>query len=270
MNVEAFDSVAENYDAEFTETALGVELRQIVWRRLEEAFKPGSHVLELNCGTGEDAIWLARRGVRVLATDVAPAMLERARQKAAAEGLSGGIEFKRLDLADPTPAWPECQFDGALSNFGGLNCVRDLRSVSRFLSRSIRAGGLFVAIVMGRSCAWEILWHMLRVEPRRAFRRFSSDGVDATVGGARVRVWYPSLAHLRTSFAPDFVPKGIRGLGVFLPPSYLRDAVQSRFRLMRSLIRLETMAGSARPLRHLADHVLIEFERTQSALGARG
>ena len=55
--------------AVFTESRLGELLRQAVWRRLDDVFRPGDRVLELDCGTGEDAVHLARRGVRVLATD---------------------------------------------------------------------------------------------------------------------------------------------------------------------------------------------------------
>ena len=61
-------------------------------------FQPGDQVLELGCGTGEDAIWLAKRGVRVLATDGSPAMLEATARKAQAEGVSELIETRRLDF----------------------------------------------------------------------------------------------------------------------------------------------------------------------------
>src|SRR6266849_7578758 len=91
-----FDALAEGYDAGFSQGTLGTLLRQAVWRRLDACFAPGAAVLELNCGTAEDALHLARRGVRVLATDVSSGMLERARAKLAASGLAGAIELRRL------------------------------------------------------------------------------------------------------------------------------------------------------------------------------
>ena len=51
-----------------------------------DPLKAGERVLELNCGTGEDAVHLARRGVRVLATDNSPRMLAAARSKIARAG----------------------------------------------------------------------------------------------------------------------------------------------------------------------------------------
>ena len=44
-------------------------LRGRVWQTLERTFTPGQHILELACGTGEDALWLAQRGIQVTATD---------------------------------------------------------------------------------------------------------------------------------------------------------------------------------------------------------
>ncbi|HEY1015278.1 MAG TPA: methyltransferase domain-containing protein, partial [Herpetosiphonaceae bacterium] len=88
----AFDTVAERYDGDFTSRRLGGWLRAAVWRRLGAAFRPGDRALELGCGTGEDALWLARRGVAVTATDVSPGMLRVAAAKARAAGLADRIE----------------------------------------------------------------------------------------------------------------------------------------------------------------------------------
>ena len=61
MNLVApFDGMAADYDRAFTASAVGKLMRSAVQRRLDVAFKPGERVLELNCGTGEDAIYLAR------------------------------------------------------------------------------------------------------------------------------------------------------------------------------------------------------------------
>src|SRR5687768_4202797 len=78
-----FDAMAADYDRSFSDSLIGTLMRRAVWRRLDAYFCPGDRVLELNCGTGEDAIYLGRRGVRVLATDIAPAMLDVARGKVA-------------------------------------------------------------------------------------------------------------------------------------------------------------------------------------------
>ena len=78
-----FDEAAATYDSDFAGTTAGVWLRESVWSRLTPFIKPGMHVLDLGCGTGEDALWLARNACRVTAADGSPAMLERVAAKAA-------------------------------------------------------------------------------------------------------------------------------------------------------------------------------------------
>src|SRR5258707_15051403 len=95
---EAFDHIGARYDAEFTNTDLSRWFRERVWERLAVLFKPGDTALELGCGTGEGAIWLAKRGGHVLASDGSEAMLGETRRKAKAERLETKIETRLLDL----------------------------------------------------------------------------------------------------------------------------------------------------------------------------
>ena len=101
--------------------------------QLAAAFGPGDHVLELGCGTGEDALWLARHGVRVTATDVSQTMLAVAQRKAAAANLTDLIDFAAIDLASlpSTSSFiihrHRSPFSAAFSNFGPLNCLPDRR-----------------------------------------------------------------------------------------------------------------------------------------------
>jgi ubiquinone/menaquinone biosynthesis C-methylase UbiE len=76
----AFDSLAPTYDQDFTASRVARYLRGRVHARLSRHFHAGDHVLELGCGTGEDALYLASQGIHVTATD-ARQMLEMARAK---------------------------------------------------------------------------------------------------------------------------------------------------------------------------------------------
>src|SRR5690348_10540712 len=97
MNVESpFDALAADYDRAFTTSTIGRHMRAAVWRRLDAVFRPGDRVLELSCGTGEDALYLARKGVRVVATDSSPRMLEKARAKVAQAGLMDLVNVEQL------------------------------------------------------------------------------------------------------------------------------------------------------------------------------
>ena len=255
-----FDGAASDYDRQFTDTLLGRWLRAAVWERLSERFRPGMRVLELGCGTGEDAIWLARRGIRVTATDASPAMLDVARAKAASAGVAAELlAFGVIDLA----CLPEAAgvFDGALSDFGAVNCIASYDGLASWLAACIRPGGQVILVVMGPTCLWETAWHLVHLDARGAFRRLHRAGVDAQLAGKTVHVWYPSGSCLRKAFSPWFSMRGIRGVGVFLPPSYLAAVVERWPRLFAFLRRLDSRFAGTWPFPELGDHYLIELER---------
>ncbi|MFQ5593399.1 MAG: class I SAM-dependent methyltransferase [Anaerolineae bacterium] len=288
---QPFDRVAGDYDATFTASRLGRWLREAVWEWLEASFQPGDHVLELGCGTGEDAVWLAQGGVQVLATDASPAMLEVAQRKAEAIGVAEQLSFAQLDLLDigywvldikapsqhatpntqylipntqypiPNIQYPISNFDGAYSNFGALNCVPDRRPIAEVLAQWVRPGGRVVLVVMGPLCPWEVVWHLAHGEAWTAFRRFRS-GIEAHAGeNATVRVWYPSPRRLRAEFAPHFRHLETAGIGALLPPSYLSHLVDRWPRLFERLAMLDRRLGRVFPWTWLNDHYLSVFER---------
>lgn len=229
--------------------------------QLAAAFRPGDHVLELGCGTGEDALWLARRGVRVTASDVSQAMLAVAQRKAAAAGLTHLIDFAAIDLAAPALSIGNCQLAGAFSNFGALNCLPDRRPLAQALAHWLRPGSRVVLVVMGPACPWEIGWHLLHGQPRTALRRFR-DGAEAHIGdGATVRVWYPSPRTLAAEFAPYFAVRDLLGIGALLPPSYLSHLVERWPAAFGALAQAEQRLARTWPWTWLNDHYLLMLER---------
>ena len=66
---------------------VNVRLAEVV-----ESREPGD-ALDLGCGEGADAMWLAERGWHVVAVDISQVALQRAGAEADARGLSGRIEF---------------------------------------------------------------------------------------------------------------------------------------------------------------------------------
>lgn len=152
MNQPAFDSLTPTYDDSFTHTAIGRYLREQVHARLDRRFHADDHVLELGCGTGEDALYLASRGVRVTATDVSDAMLNAARAKTAGNPL---VSVDKLDLRK-LPQDASANFDGVYSNFGPLNCLDDWQPLAAWLAQRIRPGGIagFSLLCLGAAVAW--------------------------------------------------------------------------------------------------------------------
>lgn len=250
MDQAPFDAAAADYDHIFTRTLLGRLLREAVHLEIAGTFQAGDRILELGCGTGEDALWLAHRGVAVRAVDQSAAMIRLARAKTA--GLD--ISFSVVDLN--RDVLPREEVDGVFSNFGALNCVRDRFLLGRRLARVVRTGGRMVFVVMGRYCPWEWFWFLARGDARRAFRRL--DGMTRTEG---LDVFYPMPVDLDAEFAPYFRRTRHVGVGVLLPPTFAAGWIEQHPSAARVLSRLEHAVRRHYPATHLADHYLVEFER---------
>lgn len=267
----AFDAVAADYDTQFTHSILGRWLRPRVWARLATYFTAGQHVLELSCGTGEDAVWLAGRGVRVTATDGSAAMIAVTEAKVQAAGLEALVDAQQVSLQEVIGGYfthenprlsassaSRSLFDGAFSNFGGLNTIPEWRPLAQALAAVVRPGGYLVLVPMGPVCPWEMAWYGLHGRLRTAFRRLSKQAI-ATIGGTTIPVSYPAAGRLRRDFAPWFRHCHTESLGFWLPPTYLEHLVQRWPGLFGRLNRLDRAAAGF--LRGWGDHYLTVFER---------
>ncbi len=270
----AFDDLANDYDRTFSHRTLGRWLRQSVHSRLR-AYTAGDRVIELGCGTGEDALWLAQRGVRVVAIDASAAMLSVAERKLRSAGLADRVRLQQVDLnAPPTdlqralagdePVNNEL-FDGCLSNFGALNCVGARPALAGAVASVMRPGARLTVVVMGPVCPWEIASFTLRGRLPSACRR-RRGRARAPIGDHTVVVDYPTPRRLRRELTPWFRALGTRGIGVLLPPSQLAHLVERRTAAFERLRRWEERIAHLRPAAWLSDHYLLEMERRDDEL----
>jgi SAM-dependent methyltransferase len=253
--VTAFDALAKSYDTVFTDSVLGRLYRDATWRWLDGAFEPGQHVLEIGCGTGEDAIHLARRGVRVVATDPSPVMVETTRAKADAAGLAGMVTALQVD-ADHIHELVG-KFDGAFSSFGAFNLVPQLAPVAERLAERLRPRAHLVLGIMGPVVPWEWAWYLLRGQPSKAFRRLRRGGVEWR--GVPVR--YPTIGRVRRVFNQKFRMIRAGAIGALVPPPYAEAWAVRHPRVTRTLERWERSVETVPPLPWLADHYQVEFSR---------
>ncbi len=96
----------------------------------------GMNVLDVACGTGNTALPAARKGARVTGVDIAPNLLEQARQRASAEGLK--VNFDEGDAEDLP--YLDAQYDLVVSMFGAMFAPRPEQVVAE-LARVCRPGG---------------------------------------------------------------------------------------------------------------------------------
>ena len=113
-------------------------LLQLVAEELVEVVDvmPGERVLDVACGTGNVAVAAARRFAEVVGVDFVPELLQRGRQRAAAESLE--IDFREGDV-EALPV-EDASFDVVLSTFGVM-FAPDQRKAAAELLRVCRPGG---------------------------------------------------------------------------------------------------------------------------------
>lgn len=258
----AFDAMAPDFDARFGRWSSVAAQRRAVRAILLHEFPAGGKILELGCGTGEDAAFLTSHGFRLFLTDPSPRMVEIARAKIessgghaeilAAEELS--VFASRHFLGEREP------FDGAFSNFAPLNCVADLASVARGLARLLKPGASAMLVVFGTFCIGEIVTEILRGRPEYAFRRFRRGIVPASVATRKFPVVYHRRSALNRAFAPWFVLEKRFGIGIAVPPSAAEPWMSRHPRLLAVMEGFDSVAS--RPLATFGDHVLYQFRRS--------
>jgi ubiquinone/menaquinone biosynthesis C-methylase UbiE len=252
----AFDRVAGSYDAQFTDTAIGRAQRKPVWAALLAAFPPGCRILELNCGTGEDARFLSEHGRYVVACDASAEMIAVAKRRKP----DATLQYMHLANEELSSLQPQASFDGAFSNFSGLNCLADLSPVTRELANLVKPGGRVLVCIWSRVCPAEILWYLLRAQPRKALRRFRIHSV-ARLGGLDISVTYHTLREIRRSFSPWFDLKSRRAIGLFVPPSYAESWMRRHQGALALLESMDHALADRLLFRDLGDHMLLEFVR---------
>lgn len=260
-----FDSIASGYDLSFTHTEIGKRQRAAVYTVLEQLLSDHQidNVLELNCGTGEDAIFFAEKGLRVLATDISPEMVRVAAHKADQKGVSHLVRTRVCAFQDIALLENDPRYDLIFSNFGGLNCLPpgDYLDFVNNLARLLSPGGLFIAVVMPRFCLWETLYYMGKAKFRQAFRRLSRAPVSARLNDSTsVKTWYYSPKDMKTYFK-DWVVADVRPIGLFIPPSYLEPFFKNRITFLDRLANLERIAARFKFLAGAGDHFMVVFKK---------
>lgn len=256
----AFDRVAGSYDDLFTRTAIGQAQRKQVWRRLLRAFAPGERILELNCGTGEDARFLALRGRSIVACDASVRMIEVAVARTQRDAKGADITFRQVANEDLGVLAGQKTFDGAYSNFSGLNCMADLQPVARNLASLVRPGGHVLLCLWSRVCVGELIWYLMQGQAGKALRRFSGKAT-ARVGESTITVSYPTVGDVQRIFAPSFQLERRCAIGLFVPPSYVESWARNHEATLGRLEKMDRVFARLPVFRAVGDHVLLEFTR---------
>jgi len=252
------------FDREYTVSRVAMAQRRLLWDHLDHLLRiPGMDVLELNCGTGKESIHLARNGHRVIATDMSPVMLSRARERARQMGVEDRIVHEQLDLDDlEDRQWP-FSFDLVLSGAGGLNTVDldHLKYLVDPIADSLKPGGRFIAVVMPDRCLAETVHHFTHGRFGKAFARGRQDPIWNGLSGTGVANWFHSPKTLETAFAHRFRLVRLAPIGFFVPPLSIEPRLLEKPGTLDNLAKLDRYAAHWKWASRYSDHYLIDLER---------
>ena len=211
---EAYDRAAADYDRQVEGDAW---MRDVLWDRYARLFRPGQVVLDVGCGTGIDALFLARRGIRVVGIDASVAMVAQARPKLADAGLEDLVELRVMDISEIGTLGTD--FDGIISAFATLSTVSDLDRFAADAAGLLRLGGTMLLHLLNRSSLWEWLGLVQHGRWPAARRVWHTHERDFVIGSRRLRHY---LYHARGAYARFFRPHfrlgRSYGLGILRPP----------------------------------------------------
>jgi SAM-dependent methyltransferase len=251
----AYNAIAADYDRQLVGDTW---MRRALWTRYSQAFRAGQRVLDVGCGTGDDAIYLAQRGVSVVALDVSAEMIARLRHKAAQAGVEARIEPIVGDFRDLT-RWPDGSFDGIISAFAGLSTVPDLLPFAADAARLLRPRGRLIVHLLNRFSLWDWLGALARGEWQRARQLRSGRERRFVVGGVPVRHYLLAADEAyRRFFIPFFDLRAARGYGIFRPPHTVQ-AVPAW--LVSALARIDRLVESTPPFAGWGRFFVLDLER---------
>ncbi len=235
-------------------------MREASRREIATAFLPGSTLLEIGCGSGADAAFLAARGFRVAALDISDEMVEAARERVRVGGLESRVDVRRgrlSEVADDLERFAWFPFDGAYANFS-LTYEDSLRDVARVVHRLLRPGAPFLFTLPNKLCLSEPVIAMARLRLREISSRLK-DPRSARVRGLEVRFHSYTPMRVHHDLRGLFEPRGVVGVPVFMPPPFLYKPAFERLRA--TLEPFDDRLSRRFPWRYFGDTTLFKFLR---------
>lgn len=258
---EAFNKQSPLFDHLYTPNLIIQYKRKRVREHVAQYIPANSSILELNAGTGEDAIYFAQQGHTVHATDIADKMQEVLRQKVARQQLTASVSTELCSFTELDQLQNKGPYDLIFSNFAGLNCTGELDKVLQSFAPLLKPGGVVTLVVMPVFCLWETLL-ALRGNFKTAFRRFrSKNGVQAHIEGVYFTCWYYKPSYIINCLNTSFDVLSVEGLCSLVPPSYLENFPLKQPRLYRWLTALENRFKRSYPWKYMGDYFIISLKK---------
>jgi len=260
---EAFSKQSVVFDETYATNAVIKYKRQRVREHLLQLLPSKASILELNAGTGEDAMFFAQKGFHVHATDVAEGMQERLKEKLKGFAFRDKISCELCSFNQLEALQNKGPYDAIFSNFGGLNCTGELDKVLASFAPLVKPDGLVTLVIIPKFCLWETLL-LFKGQFKTATRRFfSKNGRKAHIEGVHFKCWYYNPAFVQKHLKNSFELVKIEGLCTIVPPSYLEGFAEKYPRFFRFFVRMEDRLRASWPWRSVGDYYIISLRKKE-------
>ena len=256
----AFNAQSQKFDEITTSNPMEVLFRGIVRKHVAQFVREGQFMLELNCGTGLDALYFAELGLHVHATDNADGMLEQLAEKIKRTSAGEKISYQKCSFNNLELINSDRKFDHVFSNFGGLNCAENIEETIKQLDAHVNHMGSVHFVMIAPICLWEIA-AVFKGRFIYAFRRFSKRGFKSKVEGHYFTTYYYSFSSVKKYFGNAYEVLQLRSLGCFLPPTYKEQFPAKRPALFKFLKILELKFNSYWPFNRIGDLYIVSLKK---------
>lgn len=257
----AFNKQSVLFDQIYSANTIVQYKRKRVRDHLDKFLKPKSKILELNAGTGEDAIYFAQRGHHVHATDISQGMQKVLSQKILSASLTDKVSFELCSFTQLEKLKDKGPYDIIFSNFAGLNCTNELGKVLRSFPALLKREGIITLVLLPKFCLWETSL-FLKGKFKTAFRRFfSTRGRSAHVEGEYFRCWYYNPAAIKKHLEKEFNVLALEGLCTLVPPSYIENFSEKYPKTFDALKGKEDKWKAKWPWRSIGDYYIISLKK---------
>lgn len=245
----AYDEVAAEYDRRLDSDA-DAQIRRTLHEHYALYIRDGSRVIDVGCGSGVDAVALARRGCLVTAIDASPEMVALTNRRAQRASVHERVVAK-LQTIEALTLHDE-PVDAIISAYAALNTQESLGPFAQYCARTLRPGGIVVIHVLNR-------WWWLDVPrlARRGQRPFASR-IAPQIGGVRLRHHRFTMVDFRDAFGSSFEHLVHRAAPLFGSATILNRTPRMVSLALRSA---DGYLGAAWPFRGVGEFLLVVLRK---------
>ena len=254
---KAFSSISKEYDT--AETFLHKQYRNQVRNNLNKYIKSNMNVLEVNAGTGIDALFLLQNYDITLTTiDISDTMIEYMKRKRSEFNLQDRWQIFQLSFTELQELNNQ-KFHLIFSNFGGLNCLENLTYFTNNLETILYPNAVISLVIMPKICLWEIK-DILKGNWKYATRRWFGKTI-AKINNNPFEVYYYNYNEILKNFKKLYKQICLQSIAPFSPIADINNLsfVSKYPTLFKQLIKLDNVFNKSFPFNRIGDYLIVDL-----------